>query len=312
MLSRILGPDANHWTLTSASSARVDVDEIPGISATEGRTADERELQFLPIDLRQTWREGATGRERTHAAQDRSWYVADLVSKHCDNGGQWEEVLGELEFCFLMVLTLNNYSCLEQWRRILALVLTCKTAVAERADFFVRFIATLRLQLRHCDDVDGGGLFDLSDEGATFLKPLIVKFKRTLEELPGIGKQDVMDEFEDFEDYLRETHGWQFQPHGQFTRSGMVTLEDGEEIDIEDTTHDEDDEWGEYAPQIVDLSPEQLKQLGFGTGATSYPVRLGKSLQQTIRDDDAEDEGEESDVYDEEEGLDLEEMDARY
>ena len=305
MLCRILGMDPNHWTLTSASSAKVDVDDIPGISAAEGRTQDERELLFLPVDLKQTWREGATGRERTDAAQDRSWYLTDLVNKYCHTGG-WNEVLGEVEFCFLMILTLNNYSCLEQWRRLLTLIFTCKSAVAEQPDFFVRFIATLRLQLQHCDDVDGGGLFDLSDEGATFLKPLIFRFKKALDELRGSSKQDVMDELDDLQDYLQETHGWSFQL-GQFTRSGMVTLEDGEEVDMDDMTHDQEDEWGEYAPQVVDLSSEQLQQLGFGTDA--LPSEVMKSLKDTLRDEHEETNDETSE---EEEDLDLEDMDARY
>lgn len=307
MLIRILGPDPNHWTLTSASSAKVDIDDIPGISAAEGRSLDERELLFLPIDLKQTWRDGATGRERTEAAKDRSWYLVDLVSKHCESGGGgWEEVLGEVEFCFLMVLTLNNYSCLEQWRRLLSLLFTCRDAVTRDPEFFVRFIATLRLQLQHCDDADGGGLFDLSDEGATFLKPLVVRFKKTLEELPGSGKQDVMDELEDLQDYLQDTHGWRFQ-QGLFTRSGLVTLEDGEEVDMDDLTHDEDDEWGEYAPQVVDLTPEQRLALGLEEGDV-LPSGRGKSLKETIRDEEADASEEEED----EEEMDLEEMDARY
>lgn len=316
LLSRILGTDPNHWSLTSASSAKVDIDDIPGISASEGRTADERELFFLPIDLKRTWRDGATGRERTDAAQDRSWYLSSLAIRHCGNG-DWDEVLGELEFCFLMVLTLNNYSCLEQWRRLLGLVFTCRKAVVERPGFFVAFIAALRLQLRHCEDADGGsggGLFDLSDEGATFLKPLIVKFKKVLEELPGGEKQDVLDELEDLEDYLRETHGWRFQPQGQFTRNGFVTLEDGEQVEMVDDAYDEEDESGDYAPQVVDLSAEQLKELGFGTGDKSYPLRLGKSLKDTLRDDDAEDEEVEEVglLEDEEDDRDLDELDARY
>lgn len=311
MLCRILGIDPNHWTLTSASSAKVDVDDIPGISAAEGRTQDERELLFLPIDLKQTWREGATGRERTDAAQDRSWYIAYLATEYCEHGN-WEEILGEVEFCFLMVLTLNNYSCLEQWRRLLSMTFTCKSAVAEKPDFFVRFISILRLQLQHCDVVDGG-LFDLSDEGATFLKPLIVRLRKTLDELPGNSKQDVMDELDDLQDYLQDTHGWQFQ-QGQFTRSGMVTLEDGEEVDMDDMTHDLDDEWGEYAPQVVDLTSEQLKQLGFGEGV--LPSNISKSLKETLRDEDEEREGGSAgvsqDEEEEEEEMELEDMDARY
>ena len=72
------------------------------------------------------------------------------------------DVLGELQFCFLMILTLNNYSCLEQWKRILELVFTSIEAIKRWPDFFVRFLSTLRLQLQHCQDVEGG-LIDLSD-----------------------------------------------------------------------------------------------------------------------------------------------------
>lgn len=320
LLGRVLGgADPDHWTLTSASSAAVDVDDIPGIEAANGRSLDERELFFLPVDLKQTWREGATGRERTEAAQDRSWYLAELARNHCAQG-DWDEVLGELEFCFLMVLTLNNYSCLEQWRRLLSLLLTCKAVVAEKPDFFVMFIATLKLQLQHCDDVEGGGLFDLSDEGATFLRALIVRFKRTLDELPGNGKQDVMDEFDDLQDYLRDAHGWRFD-QGLYMRSGTVTLEDGEEIDMDDMTFDEDDEEGDYAPQVVDaadLSAEQRQMLGMDEGGLS---QTEKSLKDALRDQKTtrraggamlNEAAEVSDDSDMEEEADLEEMDARY
>lgn len=309
VFSRILGADPNYWALTSASSAKRDMDDIPGLSAEESRIQPERELQFLPVDLRQTWPEGATGRERTEAAQDRSWALSEIVNLYCS--GDELEVLGELEFCFLMVLTLNNYSCLEQWRRVLSLAFTCKAAVSTNPEFFVRLIATLKLQLQHSFDADGGGLFDMSDDGASFLKSLLIRFKRTLEQLPGIKKQDVMDELEDLQDYLQENHGWQME--GQFARSGMVQLEDGEEVEMDVNVYDEDDEEGEYAPQVVDLSPEQMKLLGIEQ--TIINGNATPNLRERIKKDQAE--AEERDEIDEEEGLyeddgDIDEMDARY
>lgn len=310
MLSRILSTDPNQWALTSASSAKRDMDDIPGLSAEESRILPEKELQFLPVDLRRTWREGATGRERTEAAQDRSWALSEIMSQYCS--GNALEVLGELQFCFLMILTLNNYSALEQWRRILSLVFTCKAAVNTNPDFFVRLIATLKLQLQHSFDADGGGLFDMSDDGAGFLKSLLIRFKRTLEQLPGSKKQDVMDELEDLQDYLQETHGWQME--GQFARSGLVQLEDGEEVEMDVNPNDEDDEEGEYAPQIVDLSPEQMKLLGIDQVVVNGNAT--PNLRERIRKDQVEAE-ESGIVHDEEGGLyeddgDIDEMDARY
>ncbi|KAL1311319.1 hypothetical protein AAFC00_001497 [Neodothiora populina] len=400
-LSRILDPNPDHCTLTSASSAKVDVDDIPGLSAAEVRnTQDERELRFLPVDLKQTWREGATGRERTEAAQDRSWYLDDLVSRHCSSSSSpsnaYDEILAELEFTFLMILTLNNYSSLEQYRRLITLVLTCKALITTHPSFYTSFFSLLKLQFQHCDDTESASLLDFSEEDSTFLKPLLSKFKRVLEiDLPSStpNKQDVMDEFDALTDYLDETHGWSFssfslssssshhQHHSHnstISRNGILTLEDGEEIDLnapDDHNHahtgfssfsssrkrlsdtnnanannenedddDEEDESGEYAPQIVDLTPEQMRELGFLAGAVggaaeseafspALPLRRGKSLRQTIRDQDAEDEDEEdedggvdrgvgsaygrevqegSDDEEEQEEMDLEDMDARY
>ncbi|KAJ9632366.1 hypothetical protein H2203_000771 [Taxawa tesnikishii (nom. ined.)] len=265
LLTRILGSTPGHWALTSASCAERDMDDIPGLnSAATSRILAEKELGFLPVDLKQTWRAGATGRERTDAAQDRSWALGELAA-NCCAGGDWMEVLGELEFCFLMVLTLNNYSCLEQWKRVLELMFTCKAAVNERPQFYNRAVATLKMQLQHCQDVEGG-----------------------LEQLPGNAKQDVMDEVEDLQDYLKETYGWQIEG-GKFARTGMLELEDGEQVEMDVTAYDEDDEEGDT------IAPKKVP-----------PKMTGGAIQQQVVEEDDDDDGEE------EETMDLDEMDERY
>ncbi|GAB7350577.1 hypothetical protein MBLNU459_g1153t1 [Dothideomycetes sp. NU459] len=316
VLSRILDADPRAWTLTSASSAKQDMDDIPGLSAAESRARAEKELHFLPVDLRRTWREGATGRERTDAAQDRSWALGELVARHC--AGDRAQLLGELQFCFLMVLTLNNYSCLEQWRRLLALALTCRAAVGADPPFFVRLLATLKMQLQHSFDADGGGLFDMSDDGAGFLRDLLGRFRRALDRLPGHAKQDVMDELDDLLDYLHDSHGWGQLDDGRVARSGIVQLEDGEEVEMDVAAYDDEDgEEGEYAPQVVDLSPEQMRLLGIEHGGLDG-VGTGNAtptLRERIRKDQAE--ADERGESDDDEGLyeddaEVDEMDARY
>lgn len=315
------------WHLTSASSAKRDLDVIPGLSADESNVHPEKALQFLHIDLQRTWREGATGRERTDAAQDRSWALNELITTHCaDSNGM--DIVGELQFCFLMVLTLNNWSCLEQWKRLLTLLFTCKAACVQLPDLFIRALATLRLQLIHCKDAEGG-LIDLADEGGSLLKSLLVRFRKGLETLPSLEIQDILDELDDLEAYLQEEHGWQLG--GSFVRTGLLELEDGEQVGMDTTAYDEDDELGEYAPQIVDLTPEQAKLLGVELGDGGD---LRKRLQETSLDaavksaevdaanrhdrkavihevDDSSDDDENEE--DEEEVMeDLDDMDARY
>lgn len=341
LLTRITGATPDHWALTSASSAQRDLDDIPGLTSAESRIQPEKELVFLPIDLKQTWRPGATGRERTDAAQDRSWALGDLVEHVCTDGNVLE-VLGELQFCFLMVLTLNNWSCLEQWKRILTLLFTSKAAVLTHSDLFVRTIATLRLQLGHSLDASGG-LFDLTEEGGALLKNLLARFRKGLEELGGLGEQskqngqgehdgqskqngqneldsialqDVTEELDDLEDYLRSTHGWQFG--GSFAKSGMLQLEDGEEVRMDTTAFDEEDESGEYAPVIVDLTPDQARLLGASGEVEGLSGRLSRSSLRRLEDDGGSDESESGEGEDEdeeeeeeEEEADLEDMDAR-
>lgn len=321
LLSRILSPNPANWHLTSASSATRDLEDIPGLDPSTLQTSAVSELHLLPIDLKQTWRTGATGRERTEFAQDRSWALQNLLPTSNDNGETvYTALLGELQFTFLMVLTLNNFSCLEQWKRLLSLILTCTTAVPKNPEFFISSLAALRLQLQHCRDAEAG-LIDLSDEGGNLLKSLLVRFRRGLENLPpssanGTSVADVLDELEDLEDWLRREQGWEFSDGGgggHFVREGMLELEDGEVVrGVKSGDFDAEDETGEFAPAVVELTAEQAKLLGVTVqGGEGRGERLGEREEGLMGE--VQDEGDESSSVgeDEEEMQDLEEMDPR-
>ncbi|KAK5107841.1 hypothetical protein LTR62_000601 [Meristemomyces frigidus] len=335
ILSRITASTTAAWPLSSGSSGKQDIEHIPGLTKEETALQTDQELHFLPLDLKQTWREGATGRERTEAAQDRSWALENLI-KQSGADGNALEVVGELQFCFLMVLTLNNYSCLEQWKRILKILFTCHTAVVTRPTLFIEAIRALLLQLQHCKVADSG-LIDLADEGGSLLKHLLVRFRKGLQALGSrgsVGVQDVVDALDDLEEYLRLEHGWQFG--GTFAKSGVLDLEDGEQVRMDTTAFDEDDETGEYAPQIVDLTPEQARLLNVG-GAEDLHHSLSKASLHEATADDSDDDSvvhekeaeaivrsqiarpalnahsaDSDEESDEEEVDDLEDMDARY
>ncbi|KAI9934665.1 hypothetical protein ASPWEDRAFT_44124 [Aspergillus wentii DTO 134E9] len=270
LLSRIIGdPEWDvdgrpRWMVTSAGTANKDSEEIPGIANSAeafndsgGAIEEQDEFTFLPIDLKRTWREGAIGRERTEAAQDRSWALGDLILRYSstiedtkDNISGEAQILGELQFCFLMTLTLMNYSCLQQWKRLLGLILTCRSAIKDRELFFRDFLALLLLQLKRCDDVDGG-LFEIDgDEGGRFLRKLLMKFKILLHEVVGDTGSIVKTEFEKLERWVQEELDWELN-RDAFVRKGMFQLEDGEEVELE-MEDDEDDETGEYAPMVVE------------------------------------------------------------
>ncbi|ODM17557.1 hypothetical protein SI65_07232 [Aspergillus cristatus] len=270
VLSRIVGDpevDADgrpRWMVTSASTAKRDTDDIPGLASAEpdglgvdGRGRQEVEFSFLPIELRKTWREGAVGRERTEAAQDRSWALGDLIKQYTptdstdDSEGE-SQILGELQFTFLMALTLLNFSCLQQWKRLLELILTCRAAIAEREPFMCDVLRLLLLQLQRCDDLEGGFFAIDADEGGEFLRRWLVRFVRSFEEVSLVGAGSIAKgELDKLEAWVRSEYEWDLHPEGVLRR-GMLQLEDGEEVEME-MADDEDEETGEYAPTVVEL-----------------------------------------------------------
>ena len=248
----------SRWEISSSSSMLRDRDHIPGLTPEETGLED-RELGGLGIDLKRTWREGATGRERTEGATDASWALGNIVERvgqdegaELGDTGQWGDVvLGQMEACFLMVLTVANYSCLEEWKRCVGLVLGCKKAIGEKQAFAGAFLMLLRRQIERGEDVERG-LFDMSDEGGGLLKAWLRSFKRTIGQVFAETEgSDVKRQMEELEAALRKMYGWELGD--EFARRGMVQLEDGEMIEMEVSDMHGEDEDGEYAPVVVDL-----------------------------------------------------------
>lgn len=266
LLSRVIGgPEVDgdghpRWLLTSASTADRDADHIPGVDSPAKDTSQpvaseepEREFSFTPIDLKRTWREGAVGRERTEAAQDRSWALGDLIDRYAGEAAGGNQLLGELQFTFLMVMTMMNYSCLQQWKRLLELVLTSRAAILDREEFIGEFLQILLLQLQRCDDVEGG-LFEIDgDEGGAFLRNLLMKLRQSVDDLvDDDAESTVKQELDDLQEWVKAEYDWDLH-RGPVVRHGMLQLEDGEEVEMDWDGNDEDEETGEYAPMIVDM-----------------------------------------------------------
>lgn len=255
LLTRVLSQE---WAVSSVSSAPSDTETIPGLSHLEASGAlNQSPLNLLPIEQKQTWAEGDVGRTRTERARDRSWYLGQLIEgvtpPDADRTVGAKEVLGELQFCFLMVLTLANYSCLEQWKRLLGVFFTCRSALAEVEAYFVEVVKELEMQVRHVEDVEGG-LFELREEsGSSWLRSLWGRFRGLVDEAldkdTGKGKA-LSRETDALQVFLEERYGWQSER--DILRRGMLDLEDGDRVEVSMQGVDEDEETGEYAPVVVD------------------------------------------------------------
>ncbi|KAK6379608.1 hypothetical protein LTS17_005680 [Exophiala oligosperma] len=263
LLTRILTPA---WVVSSISSAPSDTEIIPGLSHLEASNAlHQSPLDLLPIDLKQTWADEDIGRTRTDRARDRSWYLGHLIESvtptEADRAVGARQVLGELQFCFLMVLTLANYSCLEQWKRLLDVIFSCQSSIREAEAFFVETVKGFQQQVAHIDDVEGG-LFEMRDEGGSaWLRKTWGRFRATVDEVlndpdeksQGSAQEKgvaLKKEVEKVQTLFEQKYGWASEK--DILRRGMLELEDGERIEVSMSGADEDEETGEYAPVVVD------------------------------------------------------------
>jgi A1 cistron-splicing factor AAR2 len=146
-----------------------------------------------------------------------------------------------------------NYSCLQQWKRLLELILTSRQAILDRDEFMGEVLRLLALQLQRCDDVDGG-LFEIDGyDGGAFLRRLLTKLRQSVDELVGDGQESMVKvELDKLEEWVKSEYDWELHREA-ILRRGMLQLEDGEEVEMDMEENDEDEETGEYAPMIVDL-----------------------------------------------------------
>jgi A1 cistron-splicing factor AAR2 len=123
----------------------------------------------------------------------------------------------------------------------------------DREEFMSEVVRLLLRQLERCDDVEGG-LFEIDgDEGGAFLRNLLAKLRRSVDEIVENGAESmVKTELDKLEAWVKEEYDWELRRES-IVRRGMIRLEDGEEVEMEMDDNDEDEETGEYAPLVIDL-----------------------------------------------------------
>ncbi|GAB7339412.1 hypothetical protein MBLNU457_6046t1 [Dothideomycetes sp. NU457] len=332
LLTQVLGTS---WSMSSSSSAAIDLDSIPDIpsSLTSSTIPAEKLLRYLPIDLKRTWAPTATGRERTDAARDRSWYLCSLLATHRSSTttttpssnppiptqAQQNHLLAELQLTHLTTLTLSNPSSLSQYKRLLTLLLTSYNLTTTCPSLFTSLFSLLQTQLSSTSTTaEAGGLLDLSDdEDAGFFRELLVRFKKNISSLPrpnddaGVeATESVLDALEECQEWCRRRFGWRFEEADGLARLGgeegmrdQYGEEVGPELESGLEEYDEMDERGEWAPVVLELTESQRRMIGVdGDG-----VGDGQDGEDGRGDDEEEEE-----QVDEEEEVDLEDMDARY
>jgi A1 cistron-splicing factor AAR2 len=196
------------------------------------------------------------GRARTEQAMDTSAHIVAVISDRCTYEDS-DEVIGELQFCYLTGVLLGNVACQEQWAHIVKVIFKAFRLAMDMPMLFRKLIETIHTQLLYDEEGIEGSIFDhdvyLQDE----LKVILTVFKSRLNEQlleNGVNltheQSDVGKAFEALESWLWK---WGWDLRGNYLRSGKIQLEDGEFVDAELKDFEDEDERGEFAPVVVDL-----------------------------------------------------------
>jgi A1 cistron-splicing factor AAR2 len=291
MLTRITSHGWNNWQITSTddykpmgykptdsrndSSMKVAQESLDRL---EQLTSKDRVLSFAFPQSAHTFSENVTGRQRTEQAMDTSAHIMAVITDRCTFEDE-DEVIGELQFCFITGMLLGNMACIEQWGHIVKVVFKAFRLSMDKPVFFRKIVEAIHAQLTYNEDGLEGSVFgkqysiyqkweekltlqtiDYDGNLENDLKLILTIFKSRLnEQLLGRGasltdeQSSVGKAFEDLESWLWK---WGWDLRGNYLRSGKIQLEDGEFVDAELGDFEQEDERGEYAPVIVDLEAD--------------------------------------------------------
>ncbi|TVY49881.1 hypothetical protein LOCC1_G000170 [Lachnellula occidentalis] len=258
LLSKVTGQQWNHWQVSSFHDYK-----RKGHSSKSSRDADitidnyrDEVLNFVfPKDTR-TFSDESRGRQRTQQAMDSSSYVEDIINDKCTYQDS-DEIIGEVQFCYLTGMVLGNIACMEQWAHVVKIVFHAYYLSLEMPVFFTKFIQAVHSQFRYDHEYLDGSILDHDSNLTHDLRVALIVFKSRLnEQLLAQGKDLSREQsalakaFEEFEEWLWK---WDWDLRGNYVRSGQIQLEDGEFVDAEVEDFQEEDERGEWAPAVVDL-----------------------------------------------------------
>jgi A1 cistron-splicing factor AAR2 len=261
LLTRITGQQFDNWmvhtgdrvngSILNAAELRLD----KSISNPMLRT---RELNFTFDQRSKSYSTAQTGAERTQLATDSTQYIQSLM-EHGDKKVTPDEIVGEFQFAFVIGVHLGNDSCIQQWwHMLLQVFLRAYSLPTSYPIMTSKILRSLNAQLSYsCSWLDGS-ILDHADSPTRNLRLSLTVYKRRLDELLSEKTSWVSPDelavgtaFSGVEATVADKLDWDLR--GDYLRRGNVMMEDGEEVELEVTDFEADDERGEWAPTVVDL-----------------------------------------------------------
>ncbi|TVY84791.1 hypothetical protein LSUE1_G001022 [Lachnellula suecica] len=265
LLTKITGQEWNHWQVSSFhdySSQPKGPNLRREADITIGNYKDDV-LKFMFPKSSRTFTDESRGRTRTEQALDSTSYVEDIISDKCSFQDS-DEIIGEIQFCYLTGMLLGNVACMEHWAHVVKTVFHAYRLAITSPVFFTKFIQAVHTQFRYDQDYVEGSILEHDTHLADDLKNALITFKSRLNEQvmaqgPHLTRDQTLlaNAFDEFEEWLWK---WEWDLRGSYVRSGRIQLEDGEWVDAELKEFQAEDERGEWAPQVIELDEDGREQ----------------------------------------------------
>lgn len=260
-LNRITGHQTGGWivnTLDRVQGALHMAGEVELEMAMPNKNLQSRELKFSFVQQARTFSLESIGAERSLEATDSTPYLMSLID-NSNNDLADDDLVGELQFCYIVGMHLGNDACIQQWwYMVLKLIIKAYLLPIRKPLLAASILRALTAQLTYGTDWLDGSILDYAETNCRELRLGLTIYKRRLEEsLQGPGASSLSPDhvavgaaFSRLETVLSD-QGWDVT--GQYLRKGTIMMEDGEQVELEMSELEAEDERGEWAPEVVEL-----------------------------------------------------------
>ncbi|KAK6207784.1 AAR2 protein [Colletotrichum tabaci] len=253
LLSRITARKAGNWAVHTSDRVRgalmlpaeVELEKrIPSVVAST-------ELKFTFSQGAKTYDAESVGAARTEQAVDATAYLMSTAISD-------DDIVGELQFAFIVGMHLGNEACIQQWWHMLvSVVLKAYTLPLRRPELARSLLQTITAQLVYNERYLDGSVLDYGPSYSRDLRMALIVYKRrlnevllTLNSLATPEQAAVGQAFSELETWVWK-FGWDIR--SDYLRKGKTMLEDGEEVELEMDDLEAEDERGEFAATVVEL-----------------------------------------------------------
>lgn len=116
------------------------------VAAEQAAAVPEGKLSFTHIP-RHLVPAGAVGAELSQHSRDRSYALSRLLATEWSEEGT-TALLGEMQMAFVAFLLGQTYDAFEQWKKLVALLCGCDSAIEDRPSLFEEFLPVIHFQLK--------------------------------------------------------------------------------------------------------------------------------------------------------------------